>query len=62
MIDLRDNSRYHEEQLDEIRRSLSDQIDEIRREISGVYNELDSRIPRNSGGSVVKGRTKKLDF
>ena len=62
MIDLRDNSRYHEEQLEDIRRSLSDQIDEIRHEIGGVYNELDSRIPRNSSGSVVKGRTKKLDF
>lgn len=61
-IDLRDNSRYHEQELDEIRRSLSDQIDEIRREIGGVYNELDNRISRNSSGSVVKGRTKRLDL
>lgn len=63
MIDLRDDSRYQQEQLNDISRSLSDQIDEIRREIGGVYNELDSRISRNSSGSyLVKSRTKKLDF
>lgn len=67
MIDLRDNSRYHEEQHEDIRRSLAEQIDEIQRDIGGMYNEIDNRIGRNntcgSTTSVTSSRrTKRMDL